>query len=389
MPESVRDMKINVCINGTFRYPQYIRYYDSNDALKRFYFSHRITTGAEQLGLRPSSACNVWLKEYLLHAALGYAKIFNEQTVYTAVCDLWQSAVIRRWVDCDSVEAVIGEVADKVILHARSRGSRILGHPVNSHPHTFAEIVNEENARLGTGLAPIKVSRRRLAEIDLCDALIADSQFVRNSYIANGLPSDRIFVIPPGNDTVRFSPRRADEIDRAVFRVVCVGQISARKGQRYLLEAWRSLRLKNSELVLVGSRARSSAAVVKGFEDAFVHYEHLPNARLRNLLATASAFVLPSVEDGFGQAAMEALSCGVPTIVTDNTGVADVIQDGVNGFVVRAQRADLIAARLLDLYSSQTLVEKIGASAAAYAASNFSWESYVLQVLKVHAKILN
>ena len=64
------------------------------------------------------------------------------------------------------------------------------------------------------------------------------------------------------------------------------------------------------------------------------------------VLRRAHVFVHPSFEDGFGYAPMEALAVGVPVIVTDQTGMAEYVQEGVNGSVVPAGDVEALAERL-------------------------------------------
>ena len=74
-------------------------------------------------------------------------------------------------------------------------------------------------------------------------------------------------------------------------------------------------------------------------------------------------FVLPSVEDGWGHVTLEAMSCGLPAIVSANAGSADAVQDGVTGFVVPACDAQAIAEKLEFLYKHPELRDEMGQQA--------------------------
>ena len=383
-------MTINVCVNGTFRYPDYIRHYAEAGELGRFFCSHRRSTDAARLGLAPEVARNLWAKEYALQAAWRVLPGRVAAALDLPICDQWQNAVIRNWSDCDLVEAVIGAVADRVLAFAKQRGSRIVGHPVCAHPTTVAAHVGRAFADLGLdprGAMPRSWSRR-LAEIDLCDRIIVDSAFVARSFAEAGVDASRIERIPPGIDLDRFHARRPEERDRDLFRVVCVGTITPRKAQHLLLKAWCALRLPGAELVLVGLPGLHAGAVTRGFEGRFTHQPHIPHARMRELLTRASAFVLPSVEDGFAQAAFEAMACGVPVIVSDHVGMADHVRDGQNGFVVPAFDSDAIASCLERLYRSRTLADDMGRAAGATVHVGGGWRAYVAKVLDHHRGLI-
>ena len=97
-------MRTNLCVNGTFRYPQYARDYEAAGALGAFYLAHRRSTTAATLGLRSAFCRNGWIKEYAWQAAsrLWPSAAASEQAL--RLTDLWQADVIRHWRDCDTVE---------------------------------------------------------------------------------------------------------------------------------------------------------------------------------------------------------------------------------------------------------------------------------------------
>lgn len=382
-------MKVNVCVNGMFRYRNYIRYYDDTGTLGKFYCAHKVTTNAESLGLDPKKFSNIWAKEYLLHAGLKLSSGYNEDRVYIAICDLWQRAVIANWEDCDVVEAVTGGIADRVLRFAKERGVKTIGHPVNSHPVKYAGLVNQEAERLGikNGIIPTENTKRKVDELDLCDYLIVDSTFVKKSFVENGYPEERIETIVGAASPAFFKARTLEESTPNKFRVLCVGAISPRKGQRYLLEAWRRLALPNAELILVGAISPASKAVVQGFEGTFTHYPSVPNKELRRLMVTASVFVLPSIEDGFAQAALEAMSVGLPTVVTHNMGIADLIRSGENGLIIPPFSSSHIASIIETLYNQPELAIQIGRSGAASVGNLMSWQVYAQNALDQIRKV--
>ena len=382
-------MKINVCVNGTFRYPQYIRHYAEAGVLGRFFFAHRRSSTAT-LGLESEAAVNVWAKEYLLQASCRGLPAPLAKHAEQPICDLWQHAVIRSWRECESVEAVIGAVADKVLDHAKRGGATTMGHAVCAHPNTVAAEVGRAFADVGLSPAiavPSGLSRRQ-AEIDCCDRLLVDSAAVARSYEAAGIGRERITVVSPAVDRTRFRPRTADDRDRAIFRVVCVGTVTPRKGQHYLLQAWGRLALRPAELLLIGPPGPGASAVMRSAGERAAYRRRVPNASLRALLVKASVLVLPSVEDGFGQAAVEAMACGVPVIVTAAVGMSDLVTDGHDGFVVPAFDADRIATCLQALFDDPARAEAMGRAAAASITGYGSWDTYVGRVLDLHRALV-
>lgn len=383
-------MKINVCVNGTFRYPQYIRHYEEAGALNAFYFAHKPGTTRHTVGLQSAHCHNGWGKEVLLHGAYRWAPSSQLPRLSARLSDAWQANVIRHWRPCDSVEAVIGATADQVLALAKRQGTGVLGHPVTTHPGTVNQLMAQ--AYEGLGLDPMRAifadTERREREIASCDRLLVDSGFVARSFVSHGIPAERLALVQPGLDLARFAPRTASEASDSVFRVVCVGLITPRKGQHLLLEAWRLLKLPHAELVLVGLPGRDAAAVLRGFSGTFAHRRSIPNASLRTLLIGSTVFVAPSIEDGFGQAPVEAMGCGLPVIVTENVGMSDLVTDGYDGFVVPPFDAEALAVRIELLYRDRPRADAMGRAAAVTARRGGSWKGYVGQVLAEHRRLL-
>lgn len=329
-------MTVNVAINGLFFYQHAIKLLSGMVPLGRFYYAHRRSTTAARLGLAAEQARNFWLKEYLLNAHLRWLPPQDSSLWHTRYGDIWQAQVLRDWQPANHWLMLMGEMTDRLMMRARAEGARVVGHAVTSHPHSFASLVNEERDRLGVGhlVEPMRTGPRRLMEIELADHILVMSAFARRSFMEAGLPGDRVSVAHPGIDLSRFHPLRSDERPDPLFRVVCVGQVGLRKGQHYLLEAWRRLRLPDAELLLIGGLAREAPAILAPYEGLFRHIPHIANHQLRDVLAGSSLFVLPTIEDGFAQVVAEAQASGLPVITTKNAGAADIVESGVTGYVL-------------------------------------------------------
>ncbi len=157
----------------------------------------------------------------------------------------------------------------------------------------------------------------------------------------------RATVIPNGVDAARFAaaadvaaePARARRRGRLGRYVLAVGGIEPRKGSIALLEAWALLRRTHPDVALVIAggetlfdyrdyRARWEARAVE-LGVAPTVLGPVPDPELPTLVAAASAFAFPSVKEGFGLAALEALAAGVPTVVSDLPVLREVFGDAV------------------------------------------------------------
>jgi glycosyltransferase involved in cell wall biosynthesis len=96
----------------------------------------------------------------------------------------------------------------------------------------------------------------------------------------------------------------------------------------------------------------------------------------------ADVLLLPSVSDTFGLVVLEAMSYGVPVITTHNTGGADVVIEGQNGFVVPAMRPDQIAQKLEVLDSGAHLLANLSEKAIGRSV-DFSLDRYAERLIAV------
>jgi glycosyltransferase involved in cell wall biosynthesis len=154
----------------------------------------------------------------------------------------------------------------------------------------------------------------------------------------------------------------------STFRVEFVGLIEPPKGFHYLIEAFDRLDRRDSELTLWGGPGLRKVA-------SYLDERTTRNPRIKvtpqsvhkvgfdKVYARSTVLVLPSLADGFGYVVGEAMSCGLPVIVTTATGASDLVEDGVNGFVVPPADANALTERLAQLAADRDLARRMGAAA--------------------------
>jgi len=246
---------------------------------------------------------------------------------------------------------------------------------VNSHVLVQEEIMREEHRRLGLPFQrfhPREVARR-VEEYRVADAILCPSSFVKKSFEQQGIPGDRVFIVPYGISLQPPSP--PTERDPAVFRVLYVGQINVRKGLRYLFEAFEKLRHPRKELVIVGPVTAQT-----GIEDMTPPENTrfpgvLKGDDLARAYREAGVFVLPTIEEGLALVLGEALSFGVPVIATMNSGGADLFTDGREGYLVPIRSPEAIADKLQQLADDPELRTQMSAAAQARSQTLQGWES--------------
>ena len=74
---------------------------------------------------------------------------------------------------------------------------------------------------------------------------------------------------------------------------------------------------------------------------------------LRNFYNQASVFVTCPVEDGFGMVILQAMACGLPVIATNNAGGSEIIDDGIDGYIIPTRDKEKLKEKLLLLYQNK------------------------------------
>lgn len=268
----------------------------------------------------------------------------------------------------------------EALVQCRERGVPCAVDHGSLHQAEDARLVCEEANRWGLprpiDTSPDWIVAKEDEEFSLADHVFVLSSVARDSLVRQGVDPGRIFVNPCGVDVAAFSPISRHE---DVFRVIQVGAISLRKGTLDLLEAFRQAHLPGSELWFVGGGREESGldTVIKRMERRGVSFlPPVPQHSLREYYNRSSVFVLASIADGFGMVVPQAMACGLPVIVTENVGARDLIEDGVNGFVVPIHSPHLIAERLRYLRDNPEVTKRMGQAALMTVRSGFAWSDY-------------
>ena len=253
------------------------------------------------------------------------------------------------------------------------------------HPRFHSRTIAEEYARLGLPRPETGESYedKNLEEIALSDYIIVPSESARRSFVQEGVSADRLLVLPYGVEVDHFVPAPQDD---SVFRVLFAGTITPGKGIHYLLEAFSRLSLPHSELVIAGTLDPAMKPILAKYEGKFTYLPTLPRLDLVKLYNRSSVFVLPSLSDSFSLATLEAMACGLPVIVSRETGIADLIADGRQGFVVPSRDVESIREKLHFLYETPDIRRAMG-SEASIAARRQTWDRYAEEAVGIYKRI--
>ncbi|MFH0930100.1 MAG: glycosyltransferase family 1 protein [Candidatus Moraniibacteriota bacterium] len=228
------------------------------------------------------------------------------------------------------------------------------------------------------------------------DKIIAISNSTKNDLlkIYPKLKEDKIKVIYHGYDENLFNLDISEqEIKRVNTKykiqntryLIFVSTIQPRKNIEMLLEAFKILRRKEAHkdlnLVIAGSEGWLAENIVEKIKktSGAIMTGKFETANLPALIAGAEVFVLPSLYEGFGLPVLEAMACGTPVAVADNSSLSEVA--GNAGMLFDACSSDKIADALLEIIENEKLRNSLREKGLERVKS-FSWEKCVKETLE-------
>jgi glycosyltransferase involved in cell wall biosynthesis len=218
------------------------------------------------------------------------------------------------------------------------------------------------------------------------DGLIAISENTRADAIRLlDLNPERVHVIYPGVPEVYFGaqPKPAERP-----YVLYIGTIEPRKNVDTLLDAWQGFRLRHDfDLVVVGSRgwgSEKTMARLASRPQGVRYLGYVPEDELPGLTAGATAFLYPSLYEGFGFPVAQAMAAGVPVITANTSCLPEVAGDGA--LLVDPRSPAEIQAALEKLLTSQSLRAQLRTAGIA-RARQYRWDACARQSLEFFRRI--
>jgi glycosyltransferase involved in cell wall biosynthesis len=204
--------------------------------------------------------------------------------------------------------------------------------------------------------------------------------------LLKGFDEKKLIITPYGVNLNNFySKEKKDNI----FRFIYVGTLSVRKGLWYTLKAFNELNLPNSELILVGLVDVNFLPILKEFTSnkKIKVFNHISQNKLVEFYNISDVFVISSIEDGFAMVILQALACGLPVICSENSGGSELIQNGINGYVVPIRNIDELKKKMNFLYEDKKhyifLKERI-----AKQREGLSWDHYGELIIDRYGSLL-
>lgn len=352
--------------------------------LSRFFINRHLNT--QKISL---DKINTNLKYVILN------KIFTDIKLETRLgINRW--FIISELID-KSVARKIGTGADilfaesNIALHTmrkvKKTGMICVLDRTNSHILYQKNMLEQEYDSLGIKFKfhTSEIIKKGLQEYEESDYIACLSSFVKKTFTENNVPENKLLLLPSGVDLNDFV--QIDKEDN-IFRIIYCGSACIKKGTHYLLRAFSELSLPNAELMLIGRIAPDIEPFLKKYEACCNVIGPVPHAYLYKYYSQGSVFILPSLEEGMAKVIMEAMSCGLPVIATENTGASDIVRHGLDGFIIPVRNIAEIKEKMLYMYENQSLCRDMGVCAKNRLKSGFTWNDYADRVVNAFNQIL-
>ncbi len=365
--------KVLLATPGAWYLRQTAKAFETRSALAGLWISDKNSTGVStqlyrrcwpyHLAMTPfyRVAPQIWIERASYFNLPFWRAWFNSQALPTA----------------NIIHATMGFATEPFARAEKSGALKVVDCP-NSHPTTyFGHWQRECDLWCPGEKVPIPrwMFARMNRELAQADVVLCPSLFVRDTMLANGIPAEKCFVNPFGVDTSVFKPRIAVPEKP---RFVTVGTICLRKGHQYLFRAFAEVKKKmpSAELVCVGDLKTDFRREWPQWKDTITHIPSLPHQQLAELLAGCTAFVMPSLEEGFARVLSEAMAAGLPLLASYESGATTLVQDGVEGFIIRPREPQHIAEAMLRVATDRVLNQRMGEAAHKKGAEKNTWQDY-------------
>lgn len=248
-----------------------------------------------------------------------------------------------------------------------------------------------DNAKWRVYFGYTRLTRR----FEQCAHLIAISAYTRDQMVDRlGLNPDHISVVHHGVDHQKFRPASSADVSHVREKyelpqkfLLYLGGYDFRKNVPMLVEALGLARchvpivlvgkMSNEERYAVDAAARQGARVIY---PGFVPDEDIPA-----LYSAATAFVYPSMSEGFGLQVLEAMACGCPVVVSGAAALKEVAGDAA--LVIERWEPTVWGERIVELVRDEARLEELGRLAQTRAAE-FSWERTARETVAVYERVL-
>ena len=222
------------------------------------------------------------------------------------------------------------------------------------------------------------------------DAVVALTHGEADWLASQGAERSRLHVIGlgPQNDPTATPELARQKLHDEAKIVLFIGQLHAWKGFRALLDAAGLMASRDTTLfVFVGPDVRGNASTFSGRGPNVTWLGPVSHELRDSLLSACTVLCVPSSQESFGSVVIEAWACGKPVIGGPAEATSELIEDGIDGFVV-PQDPQVIAARLTRILDDAGLAQAMGAKGKEKVRQKYSWDAIAQAHVDLYQRLI-
>lgn len=256
----------------------------------------------------------------------------------------------------------------------------------------------ERSEKMTTFFSPALLVAERLY-IERCENLIFVSQYIRKLFESSFGRPKRFMVIHNGIDTTLFRPRDQKEcsdhfpmLDGLENIILFTGRMIALKGLDVLIDSFAEIvQDLDAHLVLAGAgnfepwKRRLSRKNIPNSKYTFLG--KVPYHEMPFLYPLASVFVLPSYSESFPLTILEAMSAGIPVIATNVGGLPEMIENGVNGFLINPGDSSALSQKISEVLCCRDRTLELVRNGRERAINDFSAKRMGVETAEMYKRV--
>ena len=233
------------------------------------------------------------------------------------------------------------------------------------------------------------------------DHITCDAEHMKDAMVSLGASPDKISIINFGTDTDQFSPGEKNT-DLAIKlgvsgypTIISLRSLQQLYDVQTLVKA-APLVLKdepNAKFIIAGNGPEKENLVAiandLGVQESIIFTGSIPNEELPEYLRLSDVYVSTALEDGgIAASTAEAMSCGLPAVITDFGNNKDWVEDGVAGYLVSLSDPNMLADRILKLLGSEEMRRKFGAYGRQVIQERNDWRTEMGKSMSLYEELV-
>ncbi|HAR19080.1 MAG TPA: hypothetical protein DCR46_00330 [Cytophagales bacterium] len=233
-----------------------------------------------------------------------------------------------------------------------------------------------------------EINKVKAEEYQCADYILTLSEFAKSTLVRYGIDERKIFIANIGFNPAVFTPKteyNKQPIDVRELKLIYTGTFTKRKGVHLLLQAVQELNLPGLELTIIGP-VLDGQELFEKHKNLFTYYDFLHHDELVKHLQASDVYVFPSYLDSWAMTVVEAMGCGLPVIVTENTGAKSAVIDGENGFIIPINDLEALKSKISYFYNNRAEIQNMGTKGVE-KAKHLSIEAYAQAIISIFKEI--